>query len=106
MKFAQIYIDATNRGVLPSKSTFETLWNEWLWKTDCNAMIEEIYGDMNKMHILGILLALLESMVSDDDIFLHDLVPNIPLVHLHKKKISQYTMRELTNQVSFKIYET
>jgi hypothetical protein len=99
MQYAKIYLDATMKGILPTESAYEKLWNAWLWKNDCNAAIEESYGDMNQMHIMGILVALLESMVSDDNVFLHNVVPNIPLVHLHKKKISQYSLRELTTQV-------
>lgn len=116
MGLAEIYLEAAQRALLPSPSTMQSLWNEWLWGTDCNAMIDEDTGDMNSMHILGIHLALLESIQQESKDFMDSeeedkedtvtgtttidaLLPFIPLVHLYKKPITEYTLRELTNQV-------
>ena len=103
MGLAEIYVDATTKRKFPSENTFQGIWNEWLWGTDCNEMIDEKCGDMNHMHILGIFLALIESMMHDngevDQDTMEDLLPDIPLVHLHNKAISDYSLRELTNQV-------
>jgi hypothetical protein len=106
MGFASIYIDAVSKANFPPESQYQSLWQEWLWEMDCNAMIDESCGDMNPMHILGILLALLESMkgeVSTTDDKLEDFLPEIPLVHLHKKPISKYSLRELTDQVFLRL---
>jgi hypothetical protein len=98
--FCKIYMDAKAKGTMPSQDMLENIWNEWLWNNDCNAPLEEIYGDMNAMHIIGILIALLESMTpSDNHALLQNFMPDIPLVHLHKKPIANYSLRELTNQV-------
>jgi hypothetical protein len=101
MPLANIYIDATSRGVLPSQGVLQGLWEKWLWGSDCNAPIDETCGDMNEMHVIGILLALLESIafVSSDADSLESLLPDIPLVHLHHKPIAGYTLRELTDQL-------
>jgi hypothetical protein len=102
MGLANLYINASSRGIFPDATTVQRLWNEWLWGTDCNAMVEERYGDMNQMHIMGIFLALLESMSHEEEespVTVESLLIDIPLVHLYKKPISQYSLRELTNQV-------
>ena len=101
MGLANVYIDAVTKAILPSESQYQSLWLEWLWEMDCNAVIDESCGDMNPMHILGILLALLESMKETTEDILEVFLPEIPLVHLHKKPISKYSLRELTDQVIF-----
>jgi len=101
MGLANVYIDAVTKAILPSESQYQSLWLEWLWEMDCNAVIDESCGDMNPMHILGILLTLLESMKEATDDRLEAFLPEIPLVHLHKKPISKYSLRELTDQVIF-----
>jgi hypothetical protein len=103
MGLGQIYLEAARSGIFPTVSTMQSLWNEWLWGSDCNAMIDEDTGDMNSMHIFGILLALLESMQIEgkecEEDSVESLLPFIPLVHLYKKPIAEYTLRELTSQV-------
>jgi hypothetical protein len=104
MGLADIYVDATTKQEFPSEKSFQNIWDEWLWGTDCNEMIDEKCGDMNHMHVLGILLALIESMMHDkkgeeDNETMENLLPDIPLVHLNNKAISDYSLRELTNQV-------
>lgn len=108
MVYANIYMDAVSKAILPSEERYQRFWKEWLWEADCNAMIDEACGDMNSMHILGILLALLESMKKtqveeEEEALLETLLPEIPLMHLHKKPISKYSLRELTDQV-FMLY--
>lgn len=99
MRLADLYHDAIANKVFPSEKRFQCLWNEWVWQSDCNASIDESCGDMNQMHIIGIFLALMESMMTQCDDCIEDLLPDIPLVHLHKKPISAYSLRELTDQV-------
>jgi hypothetical protein len=99
MSLANLYQEAVASRVFPSEKKFRCLWNEWLWETDCNASIDENCGDMNQMHIVGIFLALMESMMTDCDDFVEKMLPDIPLVHLHNKSISEYSLRELTDQV-------
>lgn len=101
MSLAKIYVDATAHGIFPDAKTHQGLWNDWLWGVDCNESIDEQYGDMNAMHILGILLSLLESMnpTGAETITVQGMVKDIPLVHLYSKPIADFSLRELTNQV-------
>jgi hypothetical protein len=99
MSLIDLYQEAVTNKVFPSEKKFQCIWNEWLWESDCNAPIDEDYGDMNPMHIIGIFLALMESMMTDCDDFVEKMLPDIPLVHLHNKSISEYSLRELTDQV-------
>lgn len=101
MSLAKIYVDATLHKVFPDATTHQGLWNDWLWGVDCNGAMEEEYGDMNAMHILGILLSVLESTSpsSDPKVTVQAMVKDIPLVHLYSKPIADFSLRELTNQV-------
>jgi len=75
------------------------LWHTWLWGVDCTAPGTEACGDMNQMHMLGLLLCLTEG-VRPHNVLLRSLLPSVPLVHLHPNKpIAQYSLRELTTQI-------
>ena len=79
------------------------LWRQWLWEVDCVAPVTEACGDMNHMHVLGLLLCFMEETFyqnKDDTACLPHLLPGVPLVHLYAQKpIAQYTLRELATQV-------
>jgi hypothetical protein len=78
------------------------LWQKWLWGTNCIDIGTEACGDMNHMHVLGLLLCFMEqnySLESSSSSIQH-LLANTPSVHLYAhKSIADYTLRELTTQL-------
>ena len=54
---------------------------------------------MNHMHVLGLLLAFMEKEPTPSEANIQSLLPSVPLVHLYKKPVGQFTLRELTTQV-------
>ena len=98
MKLSKIYKeDFQKRKRKPAN--YKQLWQDWIWGTDCIAPVIELCGDMNTMHMLGLLLSFFESLESEAQDTIHSLLPSVPLVHLYRKPISQYSLRELTTQV-------
>lgn len=93
------------------------LWRKWLWGTNCIDPGTEKCGDMNHMHVLGLLLCFMEEAYgpaaeadadADADanagcfsyLSVQQLLPTAPLVHLYgQKPIMEYTLRELTTQL-------
>ena len=80
----------------------EKIWNEWLWGCDCNGLPSEKCCDMNRMHGMGILCCIGESVRPApmyEESFA-SILPETPSVHLHgNKAISQFTLRELMDQI-------
>jgi len=77
-------------------------WEQWVWKSDCNAPPLEECCDMNRMHGFGILCCLHEAAVPCAAYHesLETLVPTLPAVHVHEnKRISEFSLRELVDQV-------
>lgn len=94
---APLYKELLSKG--KEASLPSSLWKEWLWGSDCTAMGTEAAGDMSRMHALGLLLSLAEaSKWTDDETCLHSLLPSVPLVHLYRKPITHFSLRELTSQ--------
>lgn len=80
------------------------LWKKWLWGTNCIAPVSEACGDMNHMHVLGLLLCFMEDAYNQNQTCevpcVQALLPAAPLVHLYAQKpIAQYSLRELTTQL-------
>ena len=93
-----MYKQMKQSGVKPAN--FKEIWMEWLWKTDCIAKLMEGCGDMNHMHVLGVLISFMEALEPPPgEQCLHVLLSSVPLVHLYQKPISSYTQRELTTQL-------
>ena len=81
MKLATLYKDLRIKKIKPHN--YSQLWQEWLWGMDCTAAVEEACGDMNAMHVNGLLLSFYEAL-DEEEAFLHLLVPSVPLVHLYR----------------------
>ena len=79
----------------------EGVWKDWLWGTDCNALPSEHCCDMNRMHVVGILCAVRESIapVPQYRQAILDIIPSLSIVHLYKKPICEFSLRELIDQL-------
>ena len=86
-----------------SPNTLEGLWQKWLWECDCNAPPLEQCCDMNKMHVLGLLCCLGESIAPvamAQKCINWEIIPDLPVVHLHPSiPISSFSLRELFDQL-------
>jgi hypothetical protein len=82
-------------------SCMPKLWKKWLWGTNCIAPVSEACGDMNHMHVLGLLLCFMEEAYGDKEVLcVPSVLPAAPLVHLYAQKpMAQYSLRELTTQL-------
>lgn len=88
------------------KNVRELIWDQWLWKFDCNALPIEQCWDMNQMHIYGVLIAIDESLQPDKQSFsIPELLPKckypeLSCIYLHgNKKINDFSLRELLDQI-------
>lgn len=90
------------------KSTYDEVWNKWLWGTNGNALPLEQCWDMNEMHIWGILCSIRESVVlssnaityTTSEIIPLEEYPELSMIHLHTTKpINDYSLRELLDQL-------
>ena len=95
---AELYAEALLKNKA-KPANYAELWHEWLWGTDCIAPVEEACGDMNQMHMLGLLLSFFEALDDTPQMTISGLLPSVPLVHLYRKPVAAYTLRELTTQV-------
>jgi hypothetical protein len=95
---APLYAEVLRKKAKPAKLAAK-LFQEWLWGGDCTAPGKEGCGDMNYMHMLGLLLCLMESFAWKDEVCVSALLPSVPLVHLYSKPIASLTLRELTTQL-------
>ena len=81
-------------------AVYEQVWDDWIWGSNCIDPVIESCGDMNYMHVLGLLIALVEALEwKEDKKTIQDLLPMVPLVHLYSKPIQCFTLRELTTQL-------
>ena len=98
-QLAHLYKTLLETGEPPAN--LARLWQTWLWGADCIAQGTEPCGDMNHMHVLGLLLCLVESVQErEQTTLLQTLLPAVPLVHLHPQTpIAQFSLRELTSQI-------
>ena len=98
-QLARIYARLLATGEPPDN--LMRLWQRWLWGSDCTAQGTEACGDMNHMHVLGLLLCLAESVEeTHKETRLQTLLPSVPLVHLHPDTpIAQFSLRQLTTQI-------
>jgi hypothetical protein len=99
---ARFYQHVRSGGRRPS--CIPKLWRKWLWGTNCIELGTEACGDMNHMHVLGLLLCFMEEAYNVEDgaqcSTVQQLLPSAPLVHLYADKpIANYTLRELTTQL-------
>ena len=97
MKFAQMYHDVLHLRKIPDN--YAEFWNFWLWECNCIEPMLECCGDMNQMHLAGLLISFIEDLKWEGGTALPSLLPHVPLVHLYTKPIAAYTLRELTTQV-------
>jgi hypothetical protein len=86
---------------LTTASEKEELWKTWLWETDCNALPSDKCCNMNKMHVLGIMCCLLEALnpVPEFNAQVCNIIPELPIIHLHTKPICEFSLRELIDQI-------